>query len=452
MYRQYHFAMIMVLLLPLPCAADAIDELQSQVEILARQVRDLQEQIRQIQYASEVHAEAENEDTHDNSSLVDLNPQQRLSIDDSKGMNVLESPWWRNFDISGFGAVGFYDTGSAGTRDDGGFEIREASLFVTTEVWDDIEFFLELQTNRLDKDDALFARTGEVYVHLRDILQIGSSSIGMKIGRIDIPFGEEYLWQDAIDNPLITNSAAYPYGWDEGVLFYGNVGSVGWIASITDGTNARSQEDNSDKAFNIKVHGSPMTAIDLSLSLMSNGAAAKSAIEFGGSHFEPIGVSQQSTLGTSVDSAVEADLFEISAKYAFDISGFPGYLALSAGGASTQDDDPTFNRDMRWISVEPYFRLSDSWYAVLRYSEIDTDENDEGYHFDGKTFAGGNSAFGYDTQSLRRFSVGLGWTPNPHVRGKLEISRDRFKLIDASPLLPRNSDRNFVGLEMAVGF
>ena len=40
----------------------------------------------------------------------------------------------------------------------------------------------------------------------------------MKLGRIDIPFGDEYLWQDAIDNPLITNSAAYPYGWDEGIL------------------------------------------------------------------------------------------------------------------------------------------------------------------------------------------------------------------------------------------
>ena len=165
---------------------------------------------------------------------------------------MLTNPWWKNIEISGFGAAGFYDTGSAGTRADGGFEIKEASLFFDAEVWKDISFFLELQTNRLGKDDTLFTRTGEVYAHFRNI-GAEDSTLGIKLGRFDLPFGEEYLWQDAIDNPLITNSAAYPYGWDEGILIYDTTRHFSWIAAITSGTDARSKEENSAKALNLKI-------------------------------------------------------------------------------------------------------------------------------------------------------------------------------------------------------
>lgn len=389
---------------------------------------------------------------------VDLTLQEHRSIvvdrpTDGDNSHPLSNPWWENLDIYGFGAVGYYDTGSDATRANGGFEIKEASLFIEADVWLDTDFFIELQTNRLGKDNQLFTRTGEVYIHFRE-LQLGSSNpFGVKVGRIDIPFGEEYLWQDAIDNPLISNSAAYPYGWDEGLLVYGDVGGVSWIAAIMDGTDARSEDDNTDKALAVKASGHLLESLYLSASIMRNGDAAKSAIEFGGSHFEPVGASHVSTLGASASPQVSADLFEINAKYDLSTlaSGRYSYLALTVGAARQKDTDPGFDRDFRWLTIEPYITINAHWFAVLRYSVIGTHDDAAGYHFDGKTFAGGNGAFGYDVRRFRRLAAGIGWLPNPNVRVKFEVGDDQFALVGNSPL-PNGGDRKFIAAEIAVGF
>lgn len=394
------------------------------------------------------YSHGENKSEMEDPPLLDFQQTE----EDSDTSHVLSRPWWENFDLYGFAGVGYYDTGRAGTRDNGAFEIKEASLFLEAEIWDETTFFLELQTNRLGKDDQLFTRTGEVYVHFREVV-IGDYAVGFKIGRLDIPFGEEYLWQDAIDNPLITNSAAYPYGWDEGILIYGEWRRANWIFSITDGSDERSADTNSEKAFNAKLYGYPIPSLYASLSLMSNGSTVKSAIEFGGSHFQPIGASLPSTVGASNSAQVDAKLAELALKYEFPAAkNHSPYLAFSVGTARQEDDDVAFERDIHWFSVEPYFEINNHVYLVARYSEIGTYDDNQGFHFDGKIYAGGNAAFGDDVRRFRRASVGVGWQPNPHVRAKLEIAKDRFYLINPSPLLPLNGQRGFIGLEIAVGF
>lgn len=384
------------------------------------------------------------------SHAVDLAGEQRgISRNQSESTDaghVLSNPWWRNFELEGFGAVGFYDTGMNGTRPHGGFEIKEASLFVHADVWEDIELYFEVQTNRLGKDDQLFTRTGEVYVNFRDVIESDGFQVGIKTGRIDIPFGEEYLWQDATDNRLITNSASYVYGWDEGVLVYGQYGALAFVASITDGTDERSREDHDDKALNVKVSGNPTEALYLSASFMHNGVAAKSAVEFGGSHFQPVGSSHVSTLGASSSSEVNAYMYQVDFSYRIT-----DYFSLSAhaGSAHQGDDDSQFERDFRWFAVEPYYQLNSRWYLSARYSEIGTYDDDEGYHFDGKTFANGNGNFGYDTSKFRRLGVGFGYEPNPRVRLKMEVGKDWFDLIDASTIATTD-DREFVAVEVAV--
>lgn len=446
MIRKFAAVATVCIAMSISHAADVDDDVQKQIDSLTRQLESLKQQV------EKGNATKSSPDGGERSELVNLQADEIEAIDDSGGSNVLSKPWWRNFHISGFGAAGYYDTGSAGTRDNGGFEIKEASLFVLAEAWNNVDFFIELQTNRLGSDSDKYTRTGEVYVHFHDIALTESITVGAKLGRIDIPFGEEYLWQDAIDNPLITNSAAYPYGWDEGVLLYGDVGGVNWIVAVTDGTDDRSVEENSDKAINVKVYGSPLEPLYLSFSLMTNGDVSKSAIEFGGSHFRPVGVAHQSTLGASADTEVSAQLIEVNAKYEFSFASSEAYIAASMGSAEADDSDAFYRRDLRWFSLEPGIQLHEDWFATLRYSEIGTYDGDAGYHFDGKTFAGGNAAFGYDVRRFQRSSVALNWMPNPHLRGKLEIARDRFELIDASPLNPRNGDRGFAGLEIAVAF
>ncbi len=445
--------------------ASANESASDRIELLLRQVQQLSDEVQNLRM-TQVRRDAQYEELlaevtslrqtlaeqdladlpaeSNGTTVVDLDIQELDSLDNDGDAHVLSNPWWKNFQLSGFGAAGYYDTGTAGTQPDGSFHIREATIFIEAEAWDDLSFYVEFATNRLGKDDQVFTRTSEVYLHARNLFPRTESPIGMKLGRIDVPFGEEYLFQDAIDNPLITHSAPWPYGFDEGVLLYSKFKGIDWIASITDGTDERSFDDDSSKAVNLKFSGNPTPSLYLSASFMDNGDAGKSAVEFAGSHFEPVMGSDASLVG--------ARLAQVDATYAFGHGNFSGKLWLSYGAAEQNDAGDLFDRDFRWWVVQPYLQLNEHWYTVLRFSEIGTYDRTEGYHFDGKTFAGGNSSFGYDVERFRRFAVGLGWTPNPNLRTKLEIGRDWFDLIDASARTPDNDDRSFIGIEAAVGF
>jgi hypothetical protein len=359
--------------------------------------------------------------------------------------HVLATRWFERFDVWGFAAFDYLHTGNDGNYSEGAFVVKETSLFVDAKVWDEISVFYELQVIRLGKDNQKIGQTGELYAHFRNIY----CNIGMKVGRVDIPFGEEYLQQDSIVNPLISFSAAYPYGFDEGIVLYGNNYGLGWILAVTDGTDARSVEDNREKAINAKLYGKPTDRVYLSGSFMRNGRAAKSAFEFGGSHFQPIGASHVSTLGPSPSPEVDAILYEVDARF---FGCGKDYLALSFGQAFQDDNTSTHNRDILWFSVEGVRYLCEDVYFVARYSEIGTYNSFEGYHFDGKITAGGNSSYGYDAKRLQRAAVRLGWKPNPRTLIKAEISRDWFETITASPFSPGSDDRWFSGLELVLSF
>lgn len=365
--------------------------------------------------------------------------------------HVLARRWFENFQMSGFAAFDFLATGNDGKNPEGGFLVKETTIWIEPQVWDDISVFFELQVNRLAKDETIAARTGEVHVHFRNVWDSGcGDTLGIKVGRIDIPFGEEYLWQDSIDNPLITQSAAYPYGFDEGILFYGSTaGGLGWLLAITDGTDERSIEDDWDKALNVKFYGEPSEDLYLSASFMRNGRAAKSAFEFGGSHFQPVGASHPSSLGISPSALVDALLYEVDAKLSCDNGA---YIAMSFGQAFQDDSVNTFDRNFLWYSVEALHPLSEKTYGVARFSDIGTYDSGEGYHFDGKITAGGNSAFGYDARRFQRLSVGLGWTPNPRTVIKAEVGSDWYDVIEASTFTPRDDDRWLAGFEVVVAF
>ncbi|MGB1261881.1 MAG: hypothetical protein ACPG52_03130 [Cognaticolwellia sp.] len=438
-------------------------ELKSLVLKLSKQVSDLTQRLNDIEKNSEIvnasSSPIELTDTKRNAAdnaLVVLVHENSMLSNKNSPQHVLSNPWWKNVELWGFGAVGAYQTGSDGNHQNFGFDIKEATIFMEANVWQDIDMFVELQTNRLGDDSSKYIRTGEVYMHSRDIA-LGEGNIGIKLGRIDIPFGEEYLWQDAIDNPLITNSASYPYGWDEGLLVYGDSrvlgyqSGVNWIFSVTDGTDKRSDEDHANKAFNVKFYGDINDNNYLSLSLMRNGKAQKSALEFGGSHFEPIGKGDSNATALSNSKFVNASLAEINTKHQFYLDDFSGYLALTYGRAKQEDDISQYDRNIEWLTIEPYVQLNANWYSLLRYSEIGTYDNNQGFHFDGKYFAGGNGDYGYDVKRFQRLGVGLGWQPNPRVRAKFEIGKDWFERIENSNKAAQNS-RNFVGVEVAVGF
>ncbi len=126
----------------------------------------------------------------------------------------LARPWYRNIDVWGFGAFWFAATGRDGLRSEAGFEIKESTLFVEALSWEDVSLFMEIQTTPPLADQQQRIRTGEVYVHFRDLLGSWSSyRLGLKAGRIDIPFGEEYLWDMLLfreKGALFAAAFAYP--------------------------------------------------------------------------------------------------------------------------------------------------------------------------------------------------------------------------------------------------
>lgn len=360
-----------------------------------------------------------------------------------------QRPWYHNFSLSGFGAVEYLDSGRSGTRPFGGFAIRESSLFVRSTVWNDVSLFVEVQVNRLAKDQELFVRTGEMYVEWRNLLRRwGAGAVNLKAGRVDIPFGEDYLWQDAIDNPLISFAAAYPYGWDEGVVMFGRAKGLGWIAAVTDGNDERSVEDNRSKAVNLKFFGRPASGLYVSASAMHTGRTSESGIEFGGSHIEPVGTGLPSSFGASPSPDLTAVLAQADVSVR---TGPRGHIALSLGRGWLNDEVDRYDRTLTWFSLEPRVTLRPTVYAIARYSEIGTYDDQRGYHLEGKTTAGGK-AFGYDVKRLQRLSAGIGVRPNPRVLVKAEIGHDWFRLVRDSQFSTGGNRRLLTAVALVVGF
>ena len=395
----------------------------------------------------------------DSAVVVDLSGEEHSSLQEGEARaHVLVRPWYQKVEVSGFGAFWFIKSGRDGTRPKAGFVIKETTLFVEAETWEDAALFFEIQTNVLQRDEKKgnppSVRTGEVYAHFRNVLQRwGDGLLGIKVGRVDIPFGEEYLWQDAPDNVLISNSAAYPWLWDEGLVLYGKLRGVGWLAAVMDGTAPR-QEDDAEKAVVAKVHGRPWKPLYLSASFMKNGDTAKSALLLGGSFFQPVGAGLR-----DIDQLIEQNRASPSTKidatlYQADVQWTPAdgaRLDLFFGRALIDDRQDAFDRNLSWFALQASCDLGRHFYAAGRYSEIGTYDDDEGYRIGGEFLANGK-AFDYDAKRLQRLSAGLGWKLNPRAKVKLEVGRDLFEVIDASPLDPSDDERAFYAVELAVSF
>jgi len=234
----------------------------------------------------------------------------------------------------------------------------------------------------------------------------------------------------------------------EGVALYGSTRGVDWIASVTSGSAQSNSSDGPEKTFNLKVSGKPASPLELSGSLMHQGATRASALAFGGSALDPVGSNGTSSAGASPSSRIDATLGELDATV---LGPERTSLGLTWGHASVDDDVSAFDRTFQWFRIEPRFDLSPTVYAVLRYSEIGTYDSKEGYHFDGLMIAGGGT-FGYDVRRLQRIAGGIGWHPNPHTTFKLEVGHDRFWLIDAATADPDAGERTYFGAGVVVSF
>ena len=380
---------------------------------------------------------------------VDLSGAEYASIDALSGGDVSTRPWYENIRISGYGAFGYYDSGGAGGVPEGSFLVKEASLFVEAQIWEKIAFFSETWITHYLFDSGSGFDVGELYVKFSDLFGTENGArIGLKAGRIDVPFGEDYARLDATDDPLISLSAAAPWAIDEGVEVYGRANALRWVLAATNGNIDLGGDDTQSKLWSGKVACDVTPDVYLSASLLEAGETGVSTIWFGRGLITPVGLFAGSAAGTSPSESVSATLWEGDAR----LGGSRSWsLGLQYGGGLVDDDVDSFDRGLYWFQVEPAVHLTAELSLILRYSEIGTDDPDEGYLFEGDIFGSGDE-LGYDTHRMQRLSGGLRLALNPHVQIKAEVGHDWYDVIPGSTFDPANDDRLFAGIETVVSF
>jgi hypothetical protein len=345
--------------------------------------------------------------------------------------------------ISGEGGVAFFDTGPNGQFPNDEFRVDEAKLFVEAEIVNDIYIFGEFNVITREEGNELF-ELGELYAEFENIG--GKENLfNIRFGRFDIPFGEEYLTRDAIDNPFVSHSLSDIWGVDEGVELYGFTKNVEYIFAVQNGSEPLIQDFDADKAIVGRFKYKFNPNIHFSLSAMRTGNIDVQQDKVSGIWFSN---SELMSLGSEeTTSKFSSELVQLDGHFGWQ----SGHVHTGGGYLSYEDNDSAAdnNRDVYYFQIEGVQNLNVSqniWYAGARYSRIVADEgfplvangNMDRYMFD-------NSLL---TKELWRFGVALGYRIGRNFLIKTEYNFERGKLVDDS----KRDGEDFFGVEAAFKF
>ncbi|HYG21323.1 MAG TPA: hypothetical protein VEH04_00980 [Verrucomicrobiae bacterium] len=323
-----------------------------------------------------------------------------------------------NLHLSGEAGIAFFNTGSAGFAPHSEFRVDEARIYLEAPIWNEVYFFGELNLATREDSD-LSAKLGEFYLDFENISQLWGrdTQLNLRIGRLEIPFGEEYLHRDAIDNPLISHSLADFWGIDPGVELYGALGKFSYVLAVQNGSAENGVQDfDGDKSIVARVGWDPVSWLHFSISGMRTGNVdvendRLSAIWFGNGFFRSIGGPDTTRFHANV---VEGDA---------TVRWRKGHLSAFGGYVAYDDNDPAADnsRDIFFYSVEAVQQVYGKLYAAARFSDIIADD---GYALAGH---GDFGTYFFDRLSTRlwRLSLGLGYRFSDRLVTKIEYTIDR---------------------------
>jgi hypothetical protein len=313
--------------------------------------------------------------------------------------------------FTGEGGAAFFRSGRQGPFPYSEFRIDEAKLFVEAPLWTDTYFFSELNlTTREDPTEAL--KLGELYVDFENISRFWKQDglLSLRLGRLDIPFGEEYMVRDVVDNPLITHSLSDIWGVDEGLEVYGRFKKFNYVLAIQNGGHPTLHDYNSDKAITARVSLDPCQSVHLSLSGMRTGGLDVhddmiSELWFGSGFIR--------SLGSASTTVFRGDVVEGDGQYRWA----KGYVKAAGGYLHYEDNDHANNqRHVYYYYAEGQQHLTERLYVAARWSQILAP--------DGFPIVGNGNFSHYFfqdlTKDLWRLSVGAGWkfSQNLIVKGE----------------------------------
>lgn len=350
------------------------------------------------------------------------------------------------FHLSGEGAVAFFDTSREGPFPNDEFRVDEAKLFVEAAVHEDIYFFGEVNfTTREEPDEHL--EVGELYIQFENISKLWhqEQTLNARAGRFDIPFGEEYLTRDAIDNPFITHSLSDIWGVDEGIEAYGIAGPVDYVVAVQNGGESILHDFNADKSVTGRITYRANKRIHFSFSAMRTGKIdvpkdRNAELWFGNQNVRTIG-------RPLTTSEFQSNLYEGDGH----VSWNSGHTHAAAGNLHYEDNDSAADnqRDVHYFQLEGVQNIFQSngqtLYGGIRFSRM---TSDGGFPIT----ANGDYLYVYLnnrlTTRITRLTFGAGYRIGRHALLKLDYSFERGKFADNS----RRNHENFFGVEAAFRF
>jgi hypothetical protein len=317
--------------------------------------------------------------------------------------------------LSGEGGVAFLSTGENGFVPHSEFRVDEARMFVEAPIWNEVYFFSDIDlATRENTDTKLYL--GELYLDFEDASQLWGkdAQLNVRAGRMQIPFGEEYMNRYTMENPLISHSLSDFWGIDPGVELYGSLGKFSYVVAVQNGGGANGVQDfDGDKSVAGRISFDPNAHWHFSVSGMRTGDLDaqqdySSALWFGNGFFRSI--------GSSAATKFHADLVEgdITARWK------SGHVSAFGGYARYEDNDPAADnaRDIFYYSVELEQNLPHKFYVATRFSQIYVEN---GYPIVGL----GNFNdyfFASQTTELWRLSIGVGYRFSDRLGLKAEYS------------------------------
>jgi len=317
-----------------------------------------------------------------------------------------------NFGVEG--GLAIFRSEAHGNFPNAEFRVDEAKLFIEAPIWKDVYFFTELNITTRE-DSNIYLQPGELYVDFENLSRLWGKEgqLNLRLGRMDIPFGEEYLTRDAIENPLISHSVSDIWGIDEGIEIYGTVAGVQYVMAVQNGSHPALNDYNVDKSIAGRLDYKPARWLQLSASAMRTGALAVIGDKFSELWF---GNDFLRNHGSPNTTRFEANLVEGDVRVRWS----SGHVAAAGGYLKYDDDDPLANnqREVYYYYVEGVQYLTPKLYAAARWSQILTDG--------GFPIVGDGNPKEYSlntfTETLWRLGLGAGYRLSPNLLLKAEYT------------------------------
>lgn len=429
---------------PAAAQTEDLERLREELAAIREQNAALQELVAQqallMQQLEEKISEVERHNHAQDEGIAQIETQV---LESQQPVLRLRPAQMENIVFSGEGAVAYFDHGHEGRFTNHEFRVDTANLYLDAKLQEDIYGFFEmfLFTREGSNEDM---HIGEVYVDLEDVSRLWGGPRGLmtlRIGRFDLPFGEEYLYRDPLANPLISHSLADFWGIDEGIEIYGGLDKFTYVLAVQNGGHPTLRDHTSDKSIILRLGYSLTDNVHASVSAMRTGDISTQGDElsemwFGNGFFRTIGDPASTSL-FNVDIA-QADL---------SIGWGRTQFRISAGALEYSDNDSTAinRRDVYFYSVEGVYSLTRAWYAAGRFSAIEAGS-------DGFPIVA-NGSFnqrlrGELTEDMWQLSLGIGYRWSDNLILKLEHSFLGGRLVGGQA----RNDENATAAQFAFGF